>query len=133
MQQEVFDILDKFGTYHIASVDADGKPHVRPFGSKMILDGKFYISCSLPKNVYNQLSANGATEISACGQGMEWLRINATAREVTDPAEKQKVYDNSFYAAPESRMKREIDTVAFFELTNVLATLYGQEQKEYKW
>ena len=97
------------------------------------VDGKFYICCSLPKNVYDQLSANGATEISACGEGMEWLRISATAKEVTDPAEKQHVYSNSMYAAPDSRMKREIDTVAFFELTKVTATLYGQEQKVYTW
>ena len=131
--QEVFDLLNKFGTYHIATVDKDGKPHVRPFGSKMILDGKFIISCSLPKKVYDQLAANGATEISACGQGMEWLRISATAKEVTDSGEKQKVYANSSYAAPDSRMKREIDTVAFFELTNATATHYGQEQKVYTW
>ena len=131
--QEVFDLLDKFGVYHIATVDKDGKPHVRPFGSKMILDGKFYISCSLPKNVYDQLSANGATEISACGQGMEWLRICATALEVTDAAEKQKVFSNSIYAAADSPMKREIGDVAFFALTNATATLYGKEPKEYKW
>ena len=133
MMQEVYDLLDKFGAYHIATVDKEGMPHVRPFGSKMILDGKFYISCSLPKNVYYQLSANGATEISACGQGMDWLRICATAKEVTDSVEKQKVYANSIYAAPDSRIKRKIGEVAFFELTNVTATLYGQEQKEYRW
>jgi uncharacterized pyridoxamine 5'-phosphate oxidase family protein len=131
--QEVYDLLDKFGVYHIATVDKEGKPHVRPFGSKMILDGKFYFSCSLPKNVYDQLSANGAIEISACGQGMEWLRISATAKEVSNAADKQKVYANSMYAAPDSRMKREIDTVAFFEITNATATYYGQDQKVYNW
>ena len=131
--KEVFGLLEKFGVYHIATVDGDGKPHVRPFGSKMLLDGRFYISCSLPKNVYNQMSANGSVELSACGEGMEWLRINAFAREVTDPAEKRKVYDNSIYAAPDSRIKRGIGDVAFFELTNATATHYGPEQKEYKW
>ena len=131
--KEVFDLLEKFGVYHIATVDADGKPHVRPFGSKMILDGHFYISCSLPKKVYDQLSANGSVEISSCGQGMEWLRINAFAREVTNSDEKKKVYDNSIYAAPDSPIKREIGEVAFFELTRATATHYGQEQIEYKW
>ena len=131
--QEVFELLERFGVYHLATVDTEGKPHVRPFGSKMILDGRFYISCSLPKNVYDQLSANSAVEISACGDGMEWLRINATALEVSDPVEKRRVYSNSFYAAPNSRMKREIDVVAFFELTEVTATLYGQEQKVFTW
>jgi uncharacterized pyridoxamine 5'-phosphate oxidase family protein len=130
--QEVYDFLEKAGAYHIATVDSEGKPHVRPFGSKMILDGKFYIFCSLPKAVYDQLSANKWTEISACGEGMNWLRITAVAREVTGD-EKQKVYDKSFYAAPDSPMKRAIDTVAFFELTNATATIYGQEQKVYSW
>ncbi|MDR0862213.1 MAG: pyridoxamine 5'-phosphate oxidase family protein [Oscillospiraceae bacterium] len=130
--QEVYDFLEKAGAYHIATVDKDGKPHVRPFGSKMILNGKFYIFCSLPKAVYEQLSENKWTEISACGEGMNWLRITATAREVTGE-EKQEIYDKSFYAAPDSPMKRAIDTVAFFELTDATAIIYGQEQKEYKW
>ena len=131
--KEVYDLLEKFGVYHIATVDKDGKPHVRPFGSRIMLNGHLYISCTLPKNVYDQLSANGSTEISACGDGMEWLRINAIAREVTDCSEKQRLYDISIYAAPNSPIKREIGQVAFFELTNATATHYGQEQKEYKW
>ena len=131
--QEVFELLENFGAYHIATVDSEGKPHVRPFGSKMMLDGKFYISCSVPKNVYDQLAANGATEISAWREGMEWLRISAMAREVTAEAEKQHVYANSFYAAPDSRMKRSIDEVAFFELTEVVATYYAQEKKVFTW
>jgi uncharacterized pyridoxamine 5'-phosphate oxidase family protein len=130
--QEVYDFLDKAGVYHIASVDDEGKPHVRPFGSKMILDGKFYVFCSLPKAVYDQISAHSSVELSACGEGMEWLRVSATAVEATG-AVKQKIYDNSFYAAPDSPMKRDIDTVAFFELTNATATIFGQEQKVIKW
>jgi uncharacterized pyridoxamine 5'-phosphate oxidase family protein len=130
--QEVYDFLEKAGAYHIATVDSEGKPHVRPFGSKMILDGKFYIFCSLPKAVYDQLSANKWAEISACGEGMTWLRITAVAREVTGD-EKEKVYAKSFYAAPDSPMKRAIVTVAFFELTNATAIIYGDKEKEYKW
>ncbi|MDR1588957.1 MAG: pyridoxamine 5'-phosphate oxidase family protein [Oscillospiraceae bacterium] len=130
--QEVYDFLEKAGAYHIATVDNDGKPHVRPFGSKMILDDKFYIFCSLPKAVYDQLAGNKWAEISACGEGMEWLRITTVAREVTGD-EKQRVYDKSFYAAPDSPMKRAIDTVAFFELKDATAIIYGKEQKTYKW
>ena len=130
--QEVYEFLEKVGAYHIATVDNDGKPHVRPFGSKMILDGKFYVFCSLPKAVYEQLAQNKWTELSACGEGMEWLRVTAVAREVTG-AEKQRVYDNSFYTAPNSPMKKAIDEVAFFELTNATATIYGQEPKQYTW
>jgi len=129
---EVFEFLDKAGAYHIATVDADGKPHVRPFGSKMILDGKFIISCSLPKNVYDQLAGQKWVEISACGEGMNWLRISATALEITG-AEKENVYKNSMYAAPDSRMPRAINEVAFFALTDATAIIYGSDQKEIKW
>jgi len=130
--QEVFDYLEKAGAYHIATVDASGKPHVRPFGSKMILDGKFYISCSLPKNVYDQLKDQKSCEISAMGGGMEWIRISATAREVTG-SEKEKVYASSMYAAPDSHMKRAINEVAFFALEDVTAVIYGEKIKEIKW
>jgi len=130
--QRVFDYLNKCGAYHIASVDSEGKPHVRPFGSKMIFDGKFYIFCSLPKNVYNQIAENKYIEISACGEGMNWIRISATAREAVGE-EKEKVYANSFYASPDSRMPRAIDTVAFFALEDVTATIYGREETVIKW
>jgi len=131
--QEIYDFLDKAGAYHIATVDAEGKPHVRPFGSKMIQDGKFYVSCSLPKKVYDQLSGQKHCEISACGEGMNWVRISATAREVTG-AEKEKVYANSMYAAPGSRLPRAIGEVAFFALEDETATIYGgPEPKVVRW
>ncbi|KPU43476.1 pyridoxamine 5'-phosphate oxidase [Oxobacter pfennigii] len=132
--QRVFDFLSKSGVYHIATVDADGKPHVRPFGSKLIVDGKFYISCSLPKLVYEQLSGQKWLEISAMGTGGEWIRISATAREVTEQAEKEKVYSNSVYV-PQAKggPKRSISEVAFFELTDATATIYGKETKEIRW
>jgi uncharacterized pyridoxamine 5'-phosphate oxidase family protein len=132
--QEVFDFLSKAGTYHIATVDREGKPHVRPFGSKQIVDGKFYISCSLPKHVYDQLSGQKWLEISAMGTDREYIRISATAREVTDPTEKEKVYASSAYVTqPIGGVMRSISEVAFFELTDATATIYGKETKVYRW
>ena len=131
-KQEVFEFLKQAGTYHIASVDADGKPHVRPFGSKLLTDDKFYVSCSLPKLVYDQLSAQKWFEISAMGKGGEWVRIAGTAREVVDAEEKQKIYDESSYGRGGS-VTRTIEDVAFFELTEVTAWIFGKETKEYSW
>jgi uncharacterized pyridoxamine 5'-phosphate oxidase family protein len=132
--QEVFDFLSKAGTYHIATVDREGKPHVRPFGSKQLVDGKFYISCSLPKLVYDQLSGQKWLEISAMGTGGEYTRIAATAREVTDPSEKEKVYASSVYVKqPVGGLMRSISEVAFFELTDATATIFGKETKVYRW
>jgi uncharacterized pyridoxamine 5'-phosphate oxidase family protein len=131
MIQEAFDFLSSAGVYHIATVDSEGKPHVRPFGSKMLLDGKIYISCSLPKNVYDQLSGQKWVEISAQGEGMEWMRISAKAREVADPQEKEKVFGQSAYKG--GAMARTIDQVAFFELAEATATIYGAETKVISW
>ena len=64
-RQEVFAFLTQAGVYHIATVDKNGKPHVRPFGSKQLLDDKIYVSCSIPKKVHEQLSGQKWFEISA--------------------------------------------------------------------
>jgi len=132
-RQEVFEFLTQAGVYHIASVDRDGKPHVRPFGSKLMLDNKIYVSCSIPKKVYDQLSEQKWFEISAMGADREWVRITGTAREVTDSAEKQRVYDNSPYGKGDGNISRAIADVAFFELTEVSASVFGEETKEYQW
>ena len=132
-QQEVFEFLQKAGVYHIASVDKAGKPHVRPFGSKQLIDDKIFVSCSVPKKVHEQLSEQKWFEISAMAEGGEWVRIEGTAREITDSAEKQKVYDDSSYGKDDGGLSRTIDEVAFFELTKVSAWIFGKEAKEYNW
>jgi len=133
---EVYEYLKGVGIYHIATVDAEGKPHVRPFGSKLFIDDKLYFSCSLPKKVYDQLVGQKYFEISAygSGKGMEWLRISGTARELTGE-EKQAIFDS-----PDSpygkggRMQRSIDEVGIFEASDVTAWVYkGEETLEYHW
>ena len=80
---EVFEFLKKAGVWYLATVDADGKPHVRPFGAQNIYDGKLYIQTGLVKDVAKQLLANGTFEISGMAKG-EWIRLSGTL--VYDPA-----------------------------------------------
>ena len=41
--KEVYDFIKKCGTYYLATVDADGQPRNRPFGTINIFEDKLYI------------------------------------------------------------------------------------------
>ena len=71
--QRAYDFLKKAGTYYLATTDGD-QPHVRPFGTANIYDGKLYIQTGLKKNVAKQLLANPKAEICAMSGG-QWIRI----------------------------------------------------------
>ena len=71
--QRAYDFLKKAGTYYLATTDGD-QPHVRPFGTANIYDGKLYIQTGLKKNVAQQLLANPKAEICAMTGG-QWIRI----------------------------------------------------------
>ena len=65
--------LKDAGSYFLATVDGD-QPHVRPFGTAEIFEGKLYIQTGKVKNVYKQIIANPKAEICAFKDG-KWIRI----------------------------------------------------------
>ena len=65
--------LKDAGTYYLATVDQD-QPHVRPFGTAEIFEGRLYIQTGKVKNVYKQFIANPKAEICAFKDG-RWIRI----------------------------------------------------------
>lgn len=79
--EEVLKFLQEAKVWYLAT-DEDGQPHVRPFGSQMIYQGKLYFQTGLKKEVAKQLLANPKIEISAM-KGGEWIRL--TAEAVHDP------------------------------------------------
>lgn len=48
--EKVYEFLKNAGVYYIATVDGD-QPHVRPFGTVNIFDGKLYIQTGKSKDV----------------------------------------------------------------------------------
>ena len=72
---EVCEFLRQCGTYYLATVDADGKPHVRPFGTAHIFEGKLYIQTGRSKACYQQIKANPSFEISGMAKG-QWIRLS---------------------------------------------------------
>lgn len=75
--QEVYEFLKKCGTYYLATVEGD-QPHVRPFGTIDLFEGKLYIQTGKVKKVAEQMQANPKVELCAF-DGQTWLRIAATA------------------------------------------------------
>lgn len=73
--ETVCDFLQKTGTYYLATVDGD-QPHVRPFGTAHIFEGKLYIQTGKKKDVAHQLKANPKIEISGMTDG-KWIRLQA--------------------------------------------------------
>ena len=65
--QRAYDFLKKAGTYYLATTDGD-QPHVRPFGTANIFEGKLYIQTGLVKPVAKQLLANPKAD-------GKWIRI----------------------------------------------------------
>lgn len=74
---EVYTFLKETApTYYVATVDEEGNPRVRPFGTVDIFEGKLYIQTGKSKDVYKQIIAHPRTEICACA-GPQWVRISA--------------------------------------------------------
>ncbi len=78
--EDVSAFLKKVGTYYLGTVDEDGRPRVRPFGTVDIFEGRLQIQTGKKKAVSRQIHANPWIEICAF-DGSQWLRISAQAVE----------------------------------------------------
>jgi uncharacterized pyridoxamine 5'-phosphate oxidase family protein len=129
--KEVYDFLKKCGAYYLATIDGD-QPRVRPFGTVLIFEDKFYIQTAKAKNVSKQMMKNPKIEI--CGMaGGEWVRVEAVAVEDDRTVVRQKMLDDypnlkTMYAADDGNNQ-------VFYLKNATATFYsfGGEPKAVKF
>ena len=78
--QRIYDFLKKCGTYYLATVDEEYRPHVRPFGTIDVFDGKMCFQTGKQKEVSRQLHDNPNVEICAF-DGATWIRVAAIAVE----------------------------------------------------
>ncbi len=74
--ERVCQFLKDCGTYYLATTEGD-QPHVRPFGTIHIFDGKLYIQTGKVKDVSKQIAANPKVEISGMAKG-QWIRLTGT-------------------------------------------------------
>ncbi|MGN0163105.1 MAG: pyridoxamine 5'-phosphate oxidase family protein [Candidatus Ornithomonoglobus sp.] len=74
---EVYKFLKECETYYLATVEGN-KPHVRPFGTVDLFEGKLYIQTGKSKSVSKQMKENPNIEISGMSGG-KWIRVTAEA------------------------------------------------------
>lgn len=72
--KEVCEFIKKCGTYYLATVDENGQPRNRPFGTINIFEDKLYIQTGKSKDVSKQIQKNPKVEI-CCFDGQSWLRL----------------------------------------------------------
>lgn len=72
----VYEFLKAAETYYLATVEGD-QPHVRPFGTIHLFEGKLYIQTGKGKSVAKQIAANPKVELCAM-KGDEWIRVAGT-------------------------------------------------------
>jgi len=111
--QEVYDFLKKCGTYYLATVEGD-QPHVRPFGTVELFEGRLYIQTGKSKEVSKQIQANPRVELCAFGDG-KWLRV--AGKLVRDDRVEAKRHMLDAYPSLKSMYSAEDDNteVLYFE------------------
>lgn len=117
---EVLAYLKKNPTYFLATVDADGNPQVRPFGTIAKFEDKLYIQTGKVKPVSDQMLAHPRIAISAVDAEGGWLRLAADA--VLDDRLEARQAVLGEYPELQSMYAADDGNCEVFALENVAAT-----------
>jgi uncharacterized pyridoxamine 5'-phosphate oxidase family protein len=80
--------------FHVATVDADGRPRVRPFSFVMEYGGHLAFVTSAGKKVYAELQQNPYVEIEVYdAENRTWWRVHGKVAWIDDLAAKAKVFE----------------------------------------
>ena len=92
---EAYEFIRENAPFFLFTINGD-YPAGRPFGGIMEVGDDLYIATNDHNQAYRQLRENGHVQIIAKKQGsMEWVRVTGIATECTDPALRQRMYDES--------------------------------------
>ena len=84
--KEVFDFIKRTKVFHFATVDQEGRPHVRPFSGCILLDGQIHFFTTNYKKVYEQIQHNPWIELSSHDpMSHEWMRLSGRVVWDDDP------------------------------------------------
>jgi uncharacterized pyridoxamine 5'-phosphate oxidase family protein len=130
--KEVYEFVKKVGTYYLATVDENGQPHVRPFGTINIFEDKLYIQTGKKKEVSKQLQKNPKAEI-CCFNGQEWCRI--AGELVRDDRVEAKEDMLNHYPELKNMYSATDDNTEVLYFKNATATIssFTAEPKVYKF
>lgn len=91
---EVLKFLKDNPTYYLATVDAEGNPQVRPFGTITKYDGRLIIQTGNVKDCFKQMAAHPRIAICTMSPEHTWLRINADAVVLDSMEARQAALDD---------------------------------------
>lgn len=120
---EVLEFLKNNPTYYLATVDAEGNPQVRPFGTIAKIDGKLYIQTGNVKRVYHEMKEHPRIAICAMSPDDVWLRIEADA--ITDHRIEPKRALLDEYPDLQGMYRADDGVTEVLALENVTATFYS--------
>ena len=120
--KEVFDFIKKRGPYYLATVDADGQPRNRPFGTINIFEDKLYIQTGKSKDVSKQIQKNPKVEL-CCFDGStgSWLRL--AGELVRDDRREPKVDMLEHYPDLKNMYSADDDNTEVLYFKNATATI----------
>ena len=119
--ERVVKFLKDAQTYYLATVEGD-QPHVRPFGTAHVFEGKLYIQTGKVKPVSKQLMANPKAEICAF-HGGEWIRITGELIEDDRREARQSMLDA--YPSLQKMYSADDGNTQVFYFRNAVATIYS--------
>ena len=119
--ERVVKFLKDAQTYYLATVDGN-QPHVRPFGTAHVFEGKLYIQTGKVKPVSKQLMANPKAEICAF-HGGEWIRITGELIEDDRREARQSMLDA--YPSLQNMYSADDGNTQVFYFRNAVATIYS--------
>jgi uncharacterized pyridoxamine 5'-phosphate oxidase family protein len=96
MADEIAAFISATPDFYVATVDAQNRPRVRPFGIAVSLNGHFWFCTNSQKKVYAEIQNNPYVEIcSYDAKGGAWIRVSGKAVIEDNVAVKEKIFEAS--------------------------------------
>jgi uncharacterized pyridoxamine 5'-phosphate oxidase family protein len=105
---EVAAFLSATPDFYFATVDADNRPRVRPFGLALAVNGHLWFGTNTQKKVFAEIQKNPYIEVcSFNGKNGAWVRVSGKIVPANELAVKQKIFEvspqiGSIYQNPEN-------------------------------
>ena len=122
--KSVYDFIKKCGTYYLATVDENGQPRNRPFGTINIFEDKLYIQTGKSKDVSKQIQKNPKVEL-CCFDGStgRWLRL--AGELVRDDCREAKADMLEHYPDLKAMYSADDENTEVLYFKNATATIYS--------
>jgi uncharacterized pyridoxamine 5'-phosphate oxidase family protein len=93
---EVAAFISAVPDFYLATVDADNRPRVRPFGLALAFNGHLWFCTSNQKKVFAEIQNNPYVEVcSFNSKEGAWIRVSGKAVVANELAVKQKIFEKA--------------------------------------